>query len=130
MTCAYAVRGALGKISGVESVEVSLNKGLATMKLRPGNTIGLGQVWDTIKNNGFTTKDTRVVARGEVVEANGKPHLKLTGTDQVFNLVPDPKAKQVFELVKKQIGRSVVVEGRMTPVAIEVQTIRDPEKGK
>ena len=44
MTCAYAVRVALKKFSGVDSVEVSLNKGLATVKLKPGNSIRPSQV--------------------------------------------------------------------------------------
>ena len=125
MTCAYAVRGALKKISGVESVEVSLNKGLATITLRPGNTVQLDQVWDTIKNNGFTTKDTRVVARGEVSGANEKLRLKLTGTQQVFDLVPNPKAAQILERLKKYAGRIAIIEGRMMSAAIEVQAVRE-----
>lgn len=36
MTCAYAVRVAMMKFPGVESADVSLNKGLATVKLKPG----------------------------------------------------------------------------------------------
>lgn len=131
MTCAFAVRGALKKIAGVESVDVSLNQGLASMKLRPGNPIALSQVWETIKRSGFTTKDTHVIVRGEVIEASGGPHLKLTGTGQVLNLVPDPKATQILERVKKDIGKTVIIEGRMTPVAIEVQAVRDDgQKGK
>jgi len=43
MTCAYAVRVALMKFPGVESADVSLNKGLATVKLKPGNTIRPGR---------------------------------------------------------------------------------------
>ena len=40
MTCAYAVRVAIMKFPGVEAADVSLNKGLATVKLKPGNTFG------------------------------------------------------------------------------------------
>ena len=127
MTCAYAVRGALQKISGVESVDVSLNKGLAGMKLKPGNTVKLGPIWETIKKSGFTTKDTRVVARGKATAANGKLHFKLTGIDQVFPLVADPKAPQILERVKKHLGRTIIIGGRVTTAAIEVQTIREPE---
>ena len=67
MTCAYAVRGALQKFSGVEKVDVSLNKGLATVTLKPGNTVRLTEVWDTVRKNGFTPKETKVVVRGEVI---------------------------------------------------------------
>jgi len=69
MTCAYAVRGALKKFSGVESVEVSLNKGLATVKLKPGNSVQPQEFWEAVRKNGFTPKETRVVVRGEVINA-------------------------------------------------------------
>ena len=62
MTCAFAVRGAIRKFSGVESVEVSLNKGLATVKLKPGNTIRPEELWEASK-------------------------FKVAGTNQVFDLV-------------------------------------------
>jgi copper chaperone CopZ len=125
------VRGALKKISGVESVDVSLNKGLATIKLGPGNTVRLDQIWDTIKNNGFTTKETRVVARGEVSERNEKLRFKLTGTEQEFDLIPEPKSAQLLERLKKQAGRSAIIEGRIAAGAIEVQDVREHSgKGK
>ena len=47
MTCAFAVRGALKKLSGVESVDVSLNKGLASVKLKSGNTLRPEELWET-----------------------------------------------------------------------------------
>ena len=77
MTCAFAVRGALKKFSGVESVDVSLNKGLATVKLKPANPVTPEQLWDAVKKNGFTPKDTRVVVRGEIVSKGGKSQLKV-----------------------------------------------------
>ncbi|MDQ6760621.1 MAG: heavy-metal-associated domain-containing protein, partial [Acidobacteriota bacterium] len=52
--CAYAVRVALKKFSGVESVDVSLNKGLATVKLKPGNSVEPQQFWDAVRKDGFT----------------------------------------------------------------------------
>ena len=79
MTCAFAVRGALKKFSGVESVDVSLNKGLATVKLKPGNTVTPEEFWETVRKNGFTPKETTVVVRGEVQA--GK--LKVSGHQSV-----------------------------------------------
>jgi copper chaperone CopZ len=70
MTCAYAVRGALKKFPGVESVDVSLNKGLATVKLKPGNTVRPQDFWETVRKNGFTPKEARVLVRGEVTNAD------------------------------------------------------------
>jgi hypothetical protein len=126
MTCAYAVRVALMKFSGVESADVSLNKGLATVKLKPGNTIRPSEFWEAIRKNGNTPKATRVTVRGEV-EAGGA-QLKVSGSNEVFKLTAAPA---VASQLKNAVGKSVTVEGTLTPgkdvkagVPLEVQTVR------
>jgi copper chaperone CopZ len=108
MTCAYAVRGALKKFSGVESVEVSLNKGLATVKLKPGNTLQPHEFWEAVRKNGFTPKETHVVVRGEVTNA-GRLQFKVTGTNQLFDLKGDPKP------FNEAVGKAVIIDGVLTP---------------
>jgi copper chaperone CopZ len=71
MTCAHVVDVALKKVAGVESVEVSLNKGLATVKLKPGNTVSVPQLWELIHKNGYTPKVTTVSVRGELASGIG-----------------------------------------------------------
>src|SRR6476619_4010361 len=100
MTCAFAVRGAIKKFQGVESVDVSLNKGLATVKLKAGNTITAEQFWEVIKKNGYAPKETRVVVRGEVLMASGKAQLKVTGTDRTYELASHQSAPKAFEDAK------------------------------
>jgi copper chaperone CopZ len=127
MTCAYAVRGALKKFGGVESVDVSLNKGLATVKLKPGNTVRPQDFWETVRKNGFTPKETRVLVRGEITNVD-RPQLKVTGTDSVLDLKAEPK---LLEEAKRDVGTSVTVEGTLTPgkdpkspVPLEVLSVR------
>src|SRR3954454_18902252 len=98
MTCAYAVRGALHKFSGLEKVEVSLNKGLATVTLKPGNTVHVSDMWETVRKNGFTPKKTQIVVRGEVV-TQGKAAFKVTGTGEVYELASDPKTPKALDEV-------------------------------
>lgn len=131
MTCAFAVRGALKKFAGVDSVDVSLNKGLATVKLKPGNTIGPEQFWETVKKNGFTPKQTDAVVKGEVVSAGAKLQLKVTGAQHTYALAPDPKAPKAIEEARRQAGKTVTIEGRLTPgngpttpPPIEVRAVR------
>src|SRR6266849_1411695 len=45
MTCAYAVRWALTKFSGAESVDVTVNEMLATAKLKPCTTMRSQGFW-------------------------------------------------------------------------------------
>jgi copper chaperone CopZ len=114
MTCAYAVRGALQKFSGVEKVEVSLNKGLATVTLKAGNTVRLPDVWETVRKNGFTPKETRVIVRGDVIEG-AKGQLRITGTNEVYSLLADPKAPNAMDELRRHAGKTVTVEATLQP---------------
>jgi copper chaperone CopZ len=129
MTCAFAVRGALRKFSGVESVEVSLNKGLAAVKLKPGNTVSMADLWEAIRKNGYTPKTTAVVARGEIVAAGEKLQLKLTGSNAVYEIAPGSMA--MLTDLKRSAGKTVTLEGTLnpakdvkSPVPIQVQKVQ------
>jgi|ERR1035438_7597374 copper chaperone CopZ len=127
MTCAYAVRGALKKFPGVESVDVSLNKGLATVKLKPGNAVRPQDFWETVRKNGFTPKETRVLVRGEMTNV-AQPQLRVTGTDLVLDLKAEPK---LLDEAKRHVGNAMTLEGTLmpgkdpkSPVPLEVREIR------
>ncbi len=112
MTCAFAVRGALKKIPGVESVDVSLNKGLATVKLKPGNVATIAQFWETIRRNGFTPKQTKVVVRGSLLNSGNKLNLKLSGSNQNHELVVDAALR---DKLTKVVNQTISLEGTFTP---------------
>ena len=76
-------------VKGVESVEVSLEKGLAAVKLKPGNTVTLKLLHDAIAKNGFTMKQSHVIALGKVVQENGTSKFQVSGSNDVLALVPE-----------------------------------------
>ena len=115
MTCAHVVDVALKKVAGVESVEVSLNKGLATVKLKPGNTVSVPQLWELIHKNGYTPKATVVSVRGELANVNGRLQLKVSGTKDTLALVADPKNAAAYSEATKKLGQTVIVQGVMVP---------------
>ena len=115
MTCAHVVDVALKKVAGVESVEVSLNKSLATVKLKPGNTVSVPQLWELIHRNGYTPKATTVSVRGELANVNGSLQLKVAGTKDTLPLAADPKNPALYSEASKQIGQTVIVQGVMVP---------------
>lgn len=126
MTCAYAVRVALKKFQGVDSVDVSLNKGLATVRMNPGNTVRPREMWETIRKNGFTPKQTHVIVRG-TIDGTGRK-LKVAGTDEEFDLKGDPR---LLDNAKAQAGKIVTMDGNIVPlkdvktrVPLEVKEIR------
>ncbi|MGH9628848.1 MAG: heavy-metal-associated domain-containing protein [Bryobacteraceae bacterium] len=117
MTCAHAVRGALKKMDGVESVEVSLNKGLAEMRLKAGNTVRLEEVWSVVRESGFTPKETNVTLKGEVITTGGNLKVKPSGLSEVYDLAPEPERAQAHEGLKKRPGETLILTGAATPTA-------------
>jgi copper chaperone CopZ len=115
MTCAHVVDVALRKVAGVASVEVSLNKGLATVHLKPDNTVSVPQLWELIHKNGYTPKVTTVLVRGELANGNGGLQLKVSGTKVILTLAADPKNAATYVEASKRLGQTVIMQGVMTP---------------
>ena len=115
MTCAHIVDVALKKVPGVETVDVSLNKGLATVKLKPGNTVSVPQFWQLLHDKGYTPKTTEVTVHGGLIGEPGHLQLKVSGTKDVLNLTPDPKNAVAYSEAAKKVGQSVVIQGVMVP---------------
>ena len=115
MTCAHVVDVALRKVPGVESVEVSLNKGLAKVKLKPGNAVFVPQLWQLLHEKGYTPKTTAISVRGELAAGQGRLQLKVSGTKDLLLLVPDPKNSAAYAGAARKPGQTVIIEGVMTP---------------
>jgi copper chaperone CopZ len=111
--CAHAVRVAVKSISGVESVDVSLNKGLANISLKPGNTVRVKQLLDAISKNGFTTKQSKLELIGIPILEAGGLRLKVSGTDESFNVTGDAA---VIERARGMVGKRVAVSGAIPEV--------------
>lgn len=76
------------KVDGVQAVRVSLNDGLTTLDLKPGNAVTLAKLRQIIKKNGFVSKEASVVARGN---ANGARSFVVSGTNGQLPLSAPPQ---------------------------------------
>jgi hypothetical protein len=104
-------------VNGVDTVDVSLNKGLATMTLKAGNTVTMKQLRDAIAKNGFTTKQSRVTVNGAFVLDGNTPKLKVSGSGEEYQLrFGDGNSVDLNKLD----GKTVTLDG----------TIPEPAKGK
>jgi hypothetical protein len=83
------VRVSLMSVNGVASVEVSLDKGLASVKLKPGNTVTLQQLQHAITKNGFTMKQSHLIAAGKMIHSDGGMKFQISGSNQTLALVPE-----------------------------------------
>ena len=102
------MRVSLKAVTGVDSVEVNLEKGLASVKMKLGNTATLKQLNDAIAKNGFTMKQSAATIAGRVVVANGHTALRVSSSNETLELVPDASATPVPASLD---GKSVLVEG-------------------
>jgi copper chaperone CopZ len=82
------VRVSLKAVTGVDNVNVSLEKGLATVTLKPGNATTLKQLQEAIAKNGFTMKQSEATVIGRLLSSGGKLQLQISGSNDVLQLVP------------------------------------------
>jgi len=102
------VRVSLKSVSGVDSVDVNLEKGLASVKMKPGNVATLKQLNEAISKNGFTMKQSAATISGTVVVTSGEARLQVSGSNEMLDLSPDSAAAPVATSL---YGRSVLVDG-------------------
>ena len=99
---------AIKKLDGVESVDVSLEKSSAEIKLKADNKITLPQLRRIIRSNGYPTKDAQVTARGRIVDRDGKPILDLlNGATMRLEARPETAPAGVVEVtgVSQETGK-------------------------
>jgi copper chaperone CopZ len=131
--CAHAVRVAIEKLEGVDTVIVSLNQGLATIRFKPNNRVTVEAVRAAIRDNGFTPRAAEVRLSGELTDYRGKPALALPGTDALYVLSPgaaDTRALAALPNVPRGAWLSVVGEipappgkGSREPLPLLVQSL-------
>jgi len=115
--CAHAVRVSLKSVAGVDSVDVSLEKGLASVRMKPGNVATLKQLQNAITKNGFTMKASKATLVGTVVDVNGKAQLNVSGSNDVLQLVAQSQNVAAASSLR---GQQVLATG----------TISEAHKGK
>jgi copper chaperone CopZ len=101
--CAHAVRVAIQKLPGVESVNVSLERAVADIRLSRGNTIELSRLRQITKQSGFVAKESTVTVIGTPIERGGKPALEVSGTEVVMLIVPDPAQPGAYKSIEEAL---------------------------
>ena len=122
------MRVSLKSVSGVDSVDVSLEKGLAVVKMKPGNTVTLKQLNDAIAKNGFTMKDSTATVTGTVVTTDGKATLRVSGSNDVLQLLPQSGVtRDAASVVKTVVVEGTIPEGMKgkTPDTIRYQSMKE-----
>jgi len=80
--CARGVSKSVGRLSGVESVTVSLKKGILEIVLKRGNTFTMSALRKRIKENGFRSMEAKITAIGSY-EGSG---FHVLGSDESYDI--------------------------------------------
>jgi copper chaperone CopZ len=99
-TCAHGVRNGVQRVAAVESVELSLERAEADIRLADGNRVPLDQFRRIVRANGFEPKEARVTVRGTVREIAGKLVLEVSGPGTSLVISPDKSAPEPYKQLK------------------------------
>jgi len=119
------------KLPGVASATMSLNEGRAIIQLRPGNAITMAQIRQSVERNGFTPQQAVVSGEAQVIAMGDKLQLRISGTNDTYELASTPHADGVLPQLRNSTGERVVIEGiipaqkdpKATPV-IQVNSVK------
>lgn len=122
-------------MQGVESVQVSLNEGLARIQLKPGNKIKLAQLQKRVEESGFVPKQARVTVAVRIDSVRDSLRLVVVGTEEVFRLSLAPESPLSKDELRKRVGNPLSVEGVIKPSPnkgayqnFELISFKEPEK--
>ncbi|MGH9629785.1 MAG: heavy-metal-associated domain-containing protein [Bryobacteraceae bacterium] len=128
-SCAASLEKSISRMRGVESIEISMEGGVARVRLKEGNTIQLDALRDRFKAVGFTPGEADVTAVGIPRLENGAWSLELE-TGLKHPLVLGEEEKRRSGDLERAPGGTIVVHGRagtpanpIEPAAIHVTRV-------
>lgn len=105
-TCAHTVRVRLEQLEGVESVRISLETGVAEIRLQAGNAIVLERLAAVTRQNGFHPVSAVVIAHGSASRVDGGIAVQLAASKSTLVLAPDPERPEVFAALAAAVAAS------------------------
>lgn len=70
--CAYAQENRLKALDGVQQATVSLNEGVAILRLSPENEITLEQIRKAVRKSGFSPQEAVLTLQGTLSQEHGR----------------------------------------------------------
>ena len=108
--CAHGVKVAVQKVQGVESVQLSLERAEADIRLKPENQVSLDHFRRIVKGNGFEPREAKVSASGVVRNAGGKLTFEVPGTAVPLAISSDGSAPAAYKQLESSAARGTPVE--------------------
>jgi copper chaperone CopZ len=108
--CAHGVKVAVQKVDGVESVQLSLERAEAEIRLKPENRVSLDQFRRIVKGNGFEPREAKVTVSGSLRNAGGKLTCEVPGTTAPLVISVDGSAPAAYKQLESSAAAGAAVE--------------------
>jgi len=99
------------RLPGVESADVRLNEGRASVRLTAGNAVTMADMRRSVTRNGFTPQQAVVHAQAEVVATGGRLQLRISGTNDAYDVAMTAHASGIQQQLEKYAGQRILVDG-------------------
>jgi copper chaperone CopZ len=129
------VRVVVGKIDGVQSVNVSLKDGIARIRFAPANRVSVAKIRDAIRSNGFTARDAEISVAGSVIQRGDTLTLVVPGSDESFVLQDAPGGENMIAEIRRRLPVTRIavagqlpapLRGNAGPMRILVRALSSP----
>jgi hypothetical protein len=107
-------------LEGVEAVEVSLERGLASIRFREGRQASLARIREAIHSAGFTPREAELWATGTVSRDGDRTLLRVPGQEAPFVLVDHADSPNVTDRLR--------TEARDDPVTVQGSVPESPRR--
>lgn len=112
------MRVALGKLDGVDRVEVSLEAGVATVRFGPGARTTIEEVRRVVRNNGFHPKAATVVVGGTLEHRDSVVMLAVAGSGPAYTVAPEHSVPDAYAALRAlPTGTAVELEALVPETA-------------
>ena len=123
--CAHSIVTTLRRLEGVERVDVSLNRGMATIDCRPDNTLTIDDISRAIRSNGFRPQRARITAIGTLGLRDSTLVFEMKGGGgSVLAVEKDPANPGTYEAVYSARAASTrMMTGELTGLSVLGKTV-------
>ncbi len=112
-SCIASLEGRLGRVRGVDRVEIDAQRGVATLYLAPNNRVRLTPLLSRVTQDGTKILRTEVEAKGTIVTAAHGLVFQPSGLTQTYRLEFNKEASNT----SFQTGSTYAVQGVVSGIA-------------
>lgn len=102
--CVVGLRKQVERIETIENMDISLKEAIARVTLKEKTILNIEDYKEAVRKSGFSVREIKIMAEGEIITYGDFLALKVTGTNQIFILSDTKELKA---------GAKVLIKGKV-----------------